>query len=231
MKGIVVVGSSNQDLALLCPELPRPGQTVRGAGLSISAGGKGANQAVAAARAGVEVSFVGLYGDDEWGEAARLEIPLDAVKAAADLAAEANIPFLLNPAPAMKLPAALLGRVHTLIPNETEAELLTGEKDPLRAAELLLEQGCRRVVITLGAKGAVIAGKGEPFCVIPAPPVQPLDTVGAGDCFVGWMAAGLAMGLPVQLATERAVAAASLAVTRAGAQDAMPYRTEVEQRR
>ena len=68
---IVVVGSSNRDLALLCTELPQPGQTVRGAELQISAGGKGANQAVAAARAGATVGFIGLHGDDEWGEWAR----------------------------------------------------------------------------------------------------------------------------------------------------------------
>lgn len=274
---IVVVGSSNRDLALLCTELPQPGQTVRGAELQISAGGKGANQAVAAARAGATVGFIGLHGDDEWGEWARkgleregidcrffrqcsgvpsgvaliliggrekeniiavarsandelgaedieqaeslfaeadlvvaqLEIPLGAVTAAAEMAGRFKIPFVLNPAPAAPLPASLLRRVDTLVPNETEAETLTGEADPEQAAGALL------------AEGGIIRR-------FPAPAVQPVDTVGAGDCFVGWLAVELARGLTASQATAHAVAAASLAVTRTGAQEAMPYRREVE---
>lgn len=293
---IVVVGSSNRDLTLVCPELPHPGQTVRGAELRISAGGKGANQAVAAARGGGRVSFVGLHGDDEWGESARrgleregidtsffrrrgglpsgvalilvggqekeniiavarsandnltaedvygaeklfaeagavvaqLEIPTAAVTAAAGLARKLKVPFVLNPAPAAILPDDLLQYVHTIVPNETEAEMLTGEADPVRAARELLGKGCRQVVITLGARGAMLAGEKESLH-IPAPAVQPADTVGAGDCFVGWMALGIARGFPAALAARQAVAAASLAVTREGAQAAMPCRTEVEQ--
>ena len=292
---IAVVGSSNRDLTLVCPELPLPGQTVRGADLRISAGGKGANQAVAAARAGARVSFIGLHGDDEWGESARrelqregidtahfrrrgglpsgvalilmggrereniiavarsandnlteedvygagesfaaagavvaqLEIPMAAVAAAAGMAERLGVPFVLNPAPAAGLSKELLRRVHTIIPNEREAELLTGEADPEGAARKLLESGCRLAVITLGAKGALLARE-EGILHIPAPAVQPVDTVGAGDCFVGWMAVGIARGLPPALAARRAAAAASLAVTREGAQQAMPYREEVE---
>ncbi len=293
---IVVVGSSNRDLTLVCPELPRPGQTVRGAELRISAGGKGANQAVAAARGGARVSFIGLHGDDEWGESARrgleqegidtsffrrrgglpsgvalilvggrekeniiavarsandnlteediygaerifagagavvaqLEIPMAAVTAAAGLAQKLKVPFVLNPAPAAVLPEDLLQYVHTIVPNETEAKMLTGEADPGRAARVLLEKGCRQVVITLGAQGAMLAGENETLH-IPAPVVQPVDTVGAGDCFVGWMALGIARGLPAVSAARQAAAAASLAVTREGAQASMPYRDEVEQ--
>jgi ribokinase len=292
---IVVVGSSNRDLALLCTELPQPGQTVRGAELQISAGGKGANQAVAAARAGATVGFIGLHGDDEWGEWARkgleregidcrffrqcsgvpsgvaliliggrekeniiavarsandelgaedieqaeslfaeadlvvaqLEIPLGAVTAAAEMAGRFKIPFVLNPAPAAPLPASLLRCVDTLVPNETEAETLTGEADPEQAAGALLARGCRRVVLTLGAAGALLA-EGGIIRRFPAPAVQPVDTVGAGDCFVGWLAVELARGLTASQATAHAVAAASLAVTRTGAQEAMPYRREVE---
>lgn len=292
---IVVVGSSNRDLALLCPELPRPGQTVRGADLQISAGGKGANQAVAAARAGAAVGFVGLHGDDDWGKRARkgleqegidcrffrqrsgvpsgvaliliggrekeniiavarsandaldagdieqaeglfaeadlvvaqLEIPLGAVTAAAEMADKLKIPFVLNPAPAALLPESLLHLVDTLVPNETEAEMLTGERDPERAAGALLVRGCRRAVLTLGAAGALLAERND-IRRFPAPAVQPVDTVGAGDCFVGWLAVGLARGLPAPQAVTHAVAAASLAVTRTGAQEAMPYRREVE---
>ena len=151
-----------------------------------------------------------------------------AVTAAAGLAQKLKVPFVLNPAPAAVLPEDLLQYVHTIVPNETEAKMLTGEADPGRAARVLLEKGCRQVVITLGAQGAMLAGENETLH-IPAPVVQPVDTVGAGDCFVGWMALGIARGLPAVSAARQAAAAASLAVTREGAQASMPYRDEVEQ--
>ena len=88
---IVVVGSSNRDLALLCTELPQPGQTVRGAELQISAGGKGANQAVAAARAGAAVGFIGLHGDDEWGEWARKGLEREGIDCRSTVAASGGV--------------------------------------------------------------------------------------------------------------------------------------------
>lgn len=249
---------------------------MRGGELGRYAGGKGANQAVAAARAGARVTFIGAHGVDDFGRAAKaglraegvdvryfrekqnvpsgvaliilggrdrqnliasarsandalsaadvraaravfrqadavvaqLEVPLAAVQAAAELAAAAGIPFILNPAPARKVPGKLLRLVDTLTPNEHEAT----EIGP----------GARRTVVTRGARGVQI-GKLR----IPAPKVKPVDTVGAGDCFTAWLAVGMAEGLSLEDAARRAVRAAAICVTRDGAQPSMPYRREV----
>jgi ribokinase len=292
---IVVIGSSNTDLVLTCPRLPRAGETVLGGPLSRLAGGKGANQAVAAARAGANVTFVGAHGDDEFGRAAKaalqvegidvrhfvkranagsgialillggksrenliavahsandtvgkadvllaekaiasadvvvsqLEVPLEAVTTAAEIAAAHRRPFILNPAPARKLPANVLRFVHTLTPNESEAAFLTGHNDPVAAAKALLRKGCQQIVITLGSRGALLLNANTRM-VIPAPKVRPVDTVGAGDCFTAWLAIGLATGMDAASAVARAVKAASVCVTRAGAQTAMPSAKEIE---
>jgi ribokinase len=291
---ILLVGSSNTDLVIVCERLPVPGETLLGGRFQRSAGGKGANQAVAAARAGARVVFVGARGEDDFGAAAaaglrrenidiryfkahkdissgialillggksrenliavarsandllspetvravrpefsrsdvivaQLEIPLTAVKEAAMLASEERKPFLLNPAPARALPKSLFRLVHTLTPNEHEAAILTGEQSPERAGKKLLKAGCRHVVITLGAQGAMLVD-GSGIHHFPAPKVKPVDTVGAGDCFTGWLASGIAEGLTMEQAVERAVRAAGISITRPGAQDAMPRREEV----
>jgi len=291
---VVVVGSSNTDLVLSCKRLPKPGETLLGGEFQRFHGGKGANQAVAAARAGARVSFVGARGRDDFGREAlaalrhehidvrnfgiragassgvalillggksrenliavarsandslssrdlaaaagqiqsadiilaQLEIPLPAVVEAAKLARKFRVPFLLNPAPARRLPASLLRMVHTLTPNEHESSLLTGEEDPERAALLLLRSGCRQVIVTLGAKGALLAHNGKCHH-FPAPKVKAVDTVGAGDCFSAWLAVGIAEGLPIEAAISRSLRAASLSVTRYGAQAGLPYRKEV----
>jgi ribokinase len=114
-----------------------------------------------------------------------------------------------------------------LTPNEHEAAILTGELQPERAGKKLLEAGCRNVVITLGAKGALLINATGVHRVA-APKVKPVDTVGAGDCFTGWLATGIAEELIMEQSVERAARAASIAVTRPGAQDAMPRREEVE---
>lgn len=293
---IVVIGGSNTDLVLTCSRLPRPGETVMGGPLARLAGGKGANQAVAAARAGAHVTFVGAHGDDDFGHAAKaalraegidvryfvkrpgvgsgialilvggksrenqiavarsandtleesdvlraeraiasadavvaqLEVPLTVVTAAAKIAAAHHRPFVLNPAPARKLPASLLRLVHTLTPNENEAALLTGKREPVAAAKALLQRGCRQVVITLGSRGALLVNASTQR-IIPARKVRAVDTVGAGDCFTAWLAVGLAAGMDASAATTQAVKAASLCVTRNGAQDSMPSASEVIQ--
>jgi ribokinase len=292
---ILLLGSSNTDLVIVCKRLPSPGETLLGGTFQRSAGGKGANQAVAASRAGSYVVFVGARGEDEFGVTAaaglkgekidiryfkahknissgialillggrnrenmiavaqsandlvsaesvqavrsefarsdvvvtQLEVPLAAVKEAAKIAWETGKPFLLNPAPAQVLPKSLLRLVHTLTPNEHEASILTGERDVERAGRKLLDSGCRNVVITLGARGALlISDQGESR--FPAPKVKAVDTVGAGDCFTGWLATGIAEGLTMPDAVARAVRAAGIAITRPGAQDAMPRREEVD---
>ena len=290
---LVVIGSSNTDLVVQCPRLPQPGETLLGGEFAQHAGGKGANQAVAAARAGARVTFVGRHGDDDFGRTAKaglkregidvrhfresagvpsgialiliggrtrenliavaksandrvsvedvraastviarcdavlcqLEVPLAAIEAAAALAAKYGVPFILNPAPARKLPARLLRRVHTLTPNESEAHALTGLLEPVAAARALRRSGCGNVVITLGARGALVCdASGERW--VRAPRVKPVDTVGAGDCFSAWLAVGIAGRIELGLAAEWAVRAAALAVTRPGAQAGMPHRTE-----
>jgi ribokinase len=111
-------------------------------------------------------------------------------------------------------------------PNEHEAAILTGERSPEHAGEKLLEAGCRNAVITLGAQGAMLVNASG-IARFPAPKVKPVDTVGAGDCFTGWLATGIAEGLTMHEAVARAVRAAGISITRAGAQDAMPRRQEV----
>jgi ribokinase len=272
-----------------------PGETILGGEFERFAGGKGANQAVAAARAGAKVSFIGARGDDDFGRAtsaglkvdgidvrhfrvkpeyssgvalifiggknrenmiavtrsanealspadveaaegvlarakvvvAQLEVPLVTVERAAQLAAQHGVPFLLNPAPARKLSTRLLKLAHIITPNQGEAELLTGQSDPSRAARVLLSRGCGAVALTCGAKGVLLLdAEGERF--LRAPKVKALDTVGAGDCFCGTLAAGLAHNLDLDAAAERAVYAASLSVTRRGAQAGMPTASDVD---
>ncbi len=295
---IAVVGSSNTDLVWYGTRLPRPGESLIGERFARHAGGKGANQAVAAARAGARVLFIGARGDDDFGAEAEaglrregvntrhfvvkqgetsgvalifiggrgrqnmigvapsanrrltaedvraaesdlrradiivtvLEIPLPAVEATAEIAAKAGIPFVLTPAPVpdRPLPARLLRRVSVMIPNEMEAQRLTGRRGARAAAAALQRATGGQVVVTLGGRGALLVGP-DGTQRVPAPRVQPMDTVGAGDCFAGWLAVSLAEGLPSAAAVERAVRAASISVTRHGAQAAMPRREEVLQ--
>ncbi|MEM6821082.1 MAG: ribokinase [Verrucomicrobiota bacterium] len=292
--GVLVVGSSNTDLVLTCDKLPNPGETVLGGAFEKFGGGKGANQAVAAARAGSQVFFVGARGKDDFGKAAeqvlrsegihlrhffekpgvssgvaliflggsngenligvarsandclspedieaarlsfskvkiivtQLEIPLKTVRAVAQMAGEYDIPLILNPAPAQKLPASLLRQVYVLTPNEHEVRLLSGEKRLESAAKALVKKGCRNVVVTRGAKGALWVDSKQ--CVrFPAPKVKVVDSVGAGDCFTGWLSSAIAKGAAIEEAIPRALRAASLSVTRSGAQSGMPYRDEL----
>ena len=294
---VTVVGSSNTDLVVACSRLPVPGETVGGGAFAMFGGGKGSNQAVAAARAGAAVSFVGARGRDAFGSAAaralrqegigtrffrvkagvasgvalilvggparenliavaasangcltpedvraataviarsravvaQLEIPLAAVLATAEIAAAAGVPFILNPAPVAAIPPAMLAKTFVITPNLGEARQLTGAADVESAARHLVGQGCRHVVITLGADGAYLYSADTASGIrIRAPRVVPVDTVGAGDCLTAWVAVGVAEGLPMVRCVERAVQAAAIAVTRPGAQSGMPFRQEVD---
>lgn len=299
MADVLVIGSLNLDLRLQVPRLPRPGETLAGTGFDTDPGGKGANQAVAAARQGARVALLGAVGDDAPGRTlvaalqadgidttavatlagqptgtaaillqpdgensiivipganqavtpamiqahadrlrrarivvAQLECPLDAVDAALRQARAGGALTLLNAAPAQPLDDALLGRLDWLIVNETEAALLADRPVPdaaaaLAVADALRARGPQHVLITLGARGLVLAGPGGPLA-LPAPRVAVVDTTGAGDTVVGALAAALAAGRPVREALVRAQAAAALAVTRAGAQSAMPTAAAVD---
>ncbi|WP_409180003.1 ribokinase [Amycolatopsis sp. VS8301801F10] len=283
---VVVVGSANVDLVVDVPRQPGGGETVLGGDLRRSPGGKGANQAVAAALAGgAETTFLGAFGADDGaefllaslnkagvrtdlvsrvdsatgtafimvspdgensivvapgansrlslGEAqleriaaadvvlAQLEIPLEAVAAAA-AARRSGARMVLNAAPSRPLPELDLD---VLIVNEHEAADLAGVSAAPEELARILRQRAPSVVITLGAAGCVVAER--EIVQLPGFPVSPVDTTGAGDTFCGVLAAALAEGRPLREAAERAGAAAALAVTRPGAQSAVPTVAEV----
>jgi ribokinase len=289
---ILVVGSANMDLVAFPDRLPRPGETLLGGDFATFPGGKGANQAVAAARAGGQVAFLGRVGRDDFGarlsaglaadgvdtrwlesvdgpsgvavilsgggdnmivvapganavlqavppdafEGARLvlcqlEIPLDGVVAAARAARRAGATFILDPAPARALPPELLALVDWLTPNEGEACALLGREmlgDPLAAARALAKLGPRGVILKRGPAGVVLLDEDSDPVTIAAPRVDVVDTIAAGDAFAGAFAVGLEEGMAPLAAARFAVTAASLSVTRAGAQGAMARRDEID---
>ena len=296
---VAIVGSLNMDLRVQTPRLPAPGETLIGTGFSTDSGGKGANQAVAAARMGAAVAMLGRVGRDAHGAAltqalradgidttsvgedteaptgtavillmpdgensilvipganhrfmpahvedsaavlrnarvavAQLECPLDTVRAALTLAHGAGVCTVLNAAPAQPLDDALLATVDWLVVNEIEAAMLTDlpTETPAQieaAAHALRQRGPSQVVVTLGSAGLLHIGP-DGTLALPAPRVTAVDTTGAGDTFVGALAAGLAEGLPITAALTRAQHAAALAVTQLGTQSAMPTRAEVD---
>ncbi len=291
-----VVGSINQDFVLKVERRPEPGETVTGAELSLSFGGKGANQAVAAARLGAEVAMLGRIGEDSFGKAlvenlrdngvntsrieavpdaptgsafitvtpdgenaivvspganrrfgpeeveatskdlrearlllAQLEVGLDAVETAARVVSGNGGRFLLNLAPPREVPDELLRLADPLVVNEHEAAFLLGgdARDPEESAGKLLDLGPPSAIVTLGAMGAILAAE-ESSRHFPAPEVEAVDTTGAGDAFMGALAAKLAEGAPLEEAVPYAVLAGAVAVTREGAQGSLPAPEDVE---
>jgi ribokinase len=293
---IVVLGSLNQDLVVTMPRLPQPGETVLGEGLGAYAGGKGANQAVAAARLGGQVAMVGRVGDDSFGpglienldangvdpsgiqldrEAAtgaaliyvardgqnmiavapganarlgaddvrrtrdrllpgdvlvmQLEIPMAVVEQAAMVGRQAGARIVLNAAPAQRVDPGLLRQLDALVVNEREASALADQADAPQAeaaAAAVREHGARVVIVTLGAGGSLMrddAGvhRAEAF------DVQPVDSTGAGDAFMGALAVALAAGVPARAAIRFANAAGAAATTSVGAQAALPRLDEL----
>lgn len=292
---IVVIGSINLDLVATVGRLPRPGETVPGETFVSAPGGKGANQALAARRAGSPVRLVGAVGRDSFaGDAlalleaggvdlsavartseptgtalilvggdgenmiavvpganaavreaavgqARLsrgdvlllqhEIPLDTVAAALSAARNAGVVSILNTAPFRPEAASLLADADYVVANETEFDLyaeslaLSGDTRQARMDDFVRRTG-RTIVLTLGGDGVVAAGP-QGRITAPALAITPVDTVGAGDTFCGYLADGLARGLALDAALRRATAAGSLACLKPGAQPSIPTDAEV----
>ena len=296
---ICVVGGSNIDLIARVPRLPVLGETLVGRSFHLGYGGKGGNQAVAAARLGAQVAVVTKVGGDVFGEGAvrnyqaegiettyilvdrerfsgvapilvddlaqnvivvvpganqalgpedvrraspairgaatvvcQLEVPVETTLEAFRIAKASGIRTILNPAPAVPLPDALLALTDVCVPNEPEAAQLTGrpvtgQAEAERAGRWLLGRGPRAVIVTLGAAGALVVDEGG-ATQIPPIPVEAVDPTGAGDAFIGSLAVFLAEELSLRTAARWANALAALSVTRIGAQDSLPRRAEAE---
>jgi len=161
----------------------------------------------------------------------QLEIPLETVQFAASLAAMGGAKLILNPAPAQALPDELLKQVSIITPNETEAEMLSGQTitdlASVQAAALAIRsRGVETVIITLGSKGAWISNATTEV-LVEAPLVEAVDTTAAGDVFNGALAVALSEGIPLEEAVAFSCRAAAISVKRLGAQAAAPYRNEL----
>lgn len=296
---ITVLGSINMDLIATVERLPTSGETVGGRDFTTAAGGKGANQALAAQRGGSTVRFGGAVGTDNFAEAAiellrqaggdvsgvrkvdgptgtalimvdthgenmiavvpgangvvnaqdaadaiarmstgdhlllQLEIPSEAIDAALKAARAAGVISVINIAPLTKDAIALAAQGDIVVANETEFELLAGR--PLgdhseRQRELMRLHGetSQTLIVTLGADGVIAARDGD-FIKVQGLVIDPVDTVGAGDTFCGYLAAGLDSGLAFEKALRRAAVAGSLACLKAGAQPSIPTAKAVDQ--
>jgi len=298
MGRVVILGVFVADTTFRADRQPRLGETILGRSFALGPGGKGSNQAVAAARAGAEVHMITRLGRDPFADMARslwteagvrpavtevdgatgaagifvdaatgenaivicpgvaegiapadldaqaaliggasifatqLEQPLDAARRGLEIARDAGVRTLLNPAPAASLPGGMLGLCDYVTPNETEAAELTGlpvrsMDQAERAAEALRKKGAGAVIVTLGAQGALYHD-GARTMHLPAFDAGPVvETTGAGDAFNGGFAAALAAGADPVEAARWGCATAALSVTRPGTAASMPDRAEI----
>jgi ribokinase len=296
---VVVVGSANIDLTTFTDQFPRPGETIFGRKFQLGFGGKGANQAVAAALCGATVSMVARVGDDLFGPATvenfkargidashvwitrgessgvapifvdsagqnrilvvkgandaltsadvdvaapllrqadcivlQLEVPVETVYYTLRFARRNGIRSILNPAPGQRLDLAELANAEYVVPNETEAEALSGmpvrDIEEARAcARYLLDSGLRRVIVTLGGNGALCASA-DGMEHAAAHRVEPTDTSGAGDAFIGSFACFLGGGMAESEALARANVYAALSTLSVGTQMSFVTRERFE---
>lgn len=298
--GVAILGAFVVDLAFRAGKLPAIGETIAGSGFAMGPGGKGSNQAVAAARAGTGVTFISRIGNDTFGELAlktwktegilprvtrtttaptgaafiyvhetrghnaiivvpgaaadlrpadveaaadairesrvfvtQLEQPIDAAHRGLEMARAADTLTVFNPAPAAKFDDALFALSDYIVPNETEAEALTGiavgDLAAARSAgDALLARGAGTALITLGERGALFHTRERSVHVQPFVAGKVVETTGAGDAFVGGFAAALAAGTDPLEAARFGSAAAGISVTRPGTAPAMPRLAEIE---
>lgn len=297
-KKIYVIGSSNTDMVIKSSKLPAAGETIIGGVFLMNAGGKGANQAVAAAKLGGNITFVSKVGNDIFGKQAiegfehvgintqfvftdhenpsgialilvddkgensisvasgananlhfsevkkalehlsegdivliQLEIPIPTIEETIKFCHTQKAIIILNPAPAQKINESVFPFINFITPNETEAELLTGIKViDLETAKLAAEEfhkkGIENVIITLGSKGAFLHNSTNQK-LIPSPIVKAIDTTAAGDVFNGAFSVALSKDFNLEQAIEFACKAASISVTRMGAQASAPTLEEI----
>ena len=165
---------------------------------------------------------------------AQLEIPIETIEYLAQICARENIPFVLDPAPACKLPEAIFKHITWFTPNQTEAVFFTnvagneGAFDAQTVARDLLQKGVHGVVLKMGANGALVANSDGSVTNLPAFNVKAIDTTAAGDAFNGGFAVGLMKGMKPAESARFASAVAGISVTRPGAQPSMPTLAEVE---
>lgn len=298
--GVAVLGIFVVDLAFRAGDMPAIGETIAGSGFAMGPGGKGSNQAVAAARAGADVTFISRIGRDAFGDLAiktweaerirprvartaeaptgaafiyvhetrgdnaiivvsgaadslsptdvdaaaeairssrvfvtQLEQPVAAAQRGLEIARAAGSITVFNPAPAGAFDDSLFALCDYVVPNETEAEALTGIAvgdlaGARRAGDALLAKGAGTALITLGERGALFHGPDRSLHVPPFATGKVIETAGAGDAFVGGFAAALAGGADPLEAARFGSATAGISVTRAGTAPAMPRRAEIE---
>jgi ribokinase len=298
--GVAILGIFVADLAFRAGRMPGIGETISGSGFKMGPGGKGANQAVAAARAGADVTFISRLGRDDFGamalstwqaegirtavkqvddaptgaafiyvndqtgqnaiivvpgaaagisaadidEAAdairnavvfvtQLEQPVAAARRGLEIAREAGVITIFNPAPAEPVADDIYPLCDYVTPNESEAALLTGVPvnsidDARRAADVFLAKGARNALITLGENGALLHSRDASIHIPVFRAGTVVETAGAGDAFNGGFAAALARGDTPEAAARFGSAVAGISVTRPGTAPSMPTLAEVE---
>ncbi len=288
---VIVFGSINLDLIFPVPHIPGPGETVLAPSVRIEPGGKGANQAVAAARDGAKVVMAGAVGRDNLAAGAlsllreanvdiarvieadtstgcaaitvepaggnaiavgsganlsacqsqiedallnststlllQMEVPAEETAVLIDRARARSARIILNLAPASSIAEAVLRKLDILVVNQTESAWLAKDLGCADTASALRDQLGIVIIRTLGGDG-LEAATGAGVAVIPARTIIPVDTTGAGDCFVGVLAATLDRGATLTTALNRATAAAALCCTRHGSQSSIPSFHETE---
>ncbi|RMF32818.1 MAG: ribokinase [Alphaproteobacteria bacterium] len=299
-KGVVILGVFVADLAFRAPRQPSMGETLLASGFAMGPGGKGSNQAVAAARAGGDVTFLTRLGADTFGRMAheiwawagvrprvamtentetgaayifvqdgtgenaiiiapgagaritpddmrdaratiegakifmtQLETAVETGRAALEIARGAGVTTILNPAPAAELPDDMLGLCDFVIPNESEAEALTGiavggPAEAERAAEALRKRGAGTAIVTLGARGVYLCSATQSLHIPAFTQGKVVETTGAGDAFCGAFATALAEGQDPVRAAQFGCAAAAISVSRPGTAPSMPLRKEID---
>lgn len=271
---IAVVGSNMVDLITYVTRMPDKGETIEAPNFALGCGGKGANQAIAAARLGADVLMVTRVGDDIFADNTianfkangidtrfvrkvpgtpsgvapifveqngensililmQLEVPLETIYATVAFGAAHGIPTLLNPAPAVpELDVERLRTLSFLTPNETELAILSGmpvasETEVEAAARSLIAKGVRTVIVTMGARGALLVEEKGATRIAPVR-VTPKDTTGAGDAFIGSFAHYYTQNGDIAAALRKAVRYAADSITRNGTQSSYATLAEFE---